>query len=106
VIDIDALENLHQSTSPGPWRIRRLEAGGAALPGFVEAPRLDPSHAHAIEVLGEDDTLYPTRDGDMEFIVAAHRDVPSLIDAVRALRKKVAEQRSVIVQRDPLEIDF
>lgn len=96
MIDLASLENLHQGTSPGPWRIRRLQAANLSL-SFVEAPRLDQSHPHDIELLGEDDTMYPTREADMEFIVAAHALVPSLIDELRRLR-------SLNVQRDPLEI--
>lgn len=91
-IDLEQLENLHQSTTPGPWTVRRAPAnfhmGGAD--GFIEAPRLRPEDAHAIEILGEDTTLYPNRDDDMAWIVAAHEAFPALIDELHAWRTLAA----------------
>jgi hypothetical protein len=71
------------AATPGPWGIRRLN-GAVSSEGFVQAPRVDPAHPYDIEVLGEDDTLYPTRRGDMEFIVWVRNNAEALFDLIEA----------------------
>lgn len=68
------------ASTPGKWFVREHTASKDSF--FVQAPRLDPSHPYDIEVLGEDDTLYPTRRGDADFIAQAHNSMPLLLEAV------------------------
>lgn len=83
-IDLDRLEELANSATPGTWRIRTMQ--GQA--GFVQAPRLDPSHPYDIELLGEDETLYPTREADLQYVVAVQPQVlKQLIAELRAARQ-------------------
>jgi hypothetical protein len=91
-LDLDKLENLHQSTTPGPWKVRQPPDGARAclgMKGFIEAPRIKPEDAHKIEILGEDTTLYPTRDEDMAWIVAAHEAFPAMLAEIARLRAAV-----------------
>lgn len=73
--------------SPGTWRVRE---GADASQFFIQAPRLDPQHPYDIEVLGEDDTLYPTRRADADAIVGLMNFVrqfgPELAGALEVLR--------------------
>jgi hypothetical protein len=62
----DTLALVGQAT-PGDWRVRQ---GRSEQEFFIQAPRLDPNDPYDIEVLGEDDTLYPTRRADADAIVA------------------------------------
>ena len=68
------LDRFNKST-PGEWKVRDIENLGS----FIEAPRLESDHPYDIEILGEDDTLYPTREADIEFVANAHKDVPWLV---------------------------
>jgi len=81
-LDLRAVEARLKGATPGPWVIR-ITPG---LPGFVQAPRLSPSDPYDVEVLGEDDTLYPTRGADMEFVAHAPKDVAALLAALREVR--------------------
>lgn len=63
-------------SSQGIWKVREMP-GGTEF--FVQAPRHDPKDPYDIEVLGEDDTLYPTRRGDADFIVASHNLMPLIL---------------------------
>lgn len=82
--DLDRIEAYCDAATPGPWRVRR-GVGLPGLPGFVEAPRLSPSHPFDIEVLGEDDTLYSTRDADLEMVAHARTDLPAVVAYARRL---------------------
>lgn len=66
--------------TPGDWKIRTNPRTGE--PGFVQAPRIDPTHPYDIEVLGEDDTLYSTRNADMELIVWLKNNAEWLFDLI------------------------
>jgi len=67
----------------GPWKIR----GRAGMQSFVEAPEPpDRKFGYNIEILGEDDNGYPTREKDVAFIAAARQLVPELAAALRQLQ--------------------
>ena len=75
------------AASPGTWQVRE---GRDPSQFFVQAPRLSPEHPYDIEVLGEDDTLYPTRRADADAIVGLVNFVrkfgPELAGALEILR--------------------
>lgn len=91
--DLDEIKKRFAASTPGEWVIRRMKPREhMPMISFIQAPRADKKHPYDIEVLGEDVTLYPIRDGDMDFIAAAHRDVPNLVVEIEALRAQgVAE---------------
>ena len=69
-------------TTAGPWTVR----AAAGLPSFVEAPEPpERGFAYNIEILGEDEHGYPTRDADVRFIAAAHRLIPEMVLALEHL---------------------
>ena len=82
--DINALRDaLAAGPTPGNWIARK----GRGLPAFVQAPRLNKTDPYDIEILGDDDTLYPTRSADVEFIAAANPErVAALLAEVDRLR--------------------
>lgn len=87
-IDLDKLEQLADAATPGTWAIRSARG----MTPFVQAPRIDPDHPYDIELLGEDETLYPTRDADLEYVVAVQpRVLKQLIAEVRAARQSKAQ---------------
>lgn len=73
---------------------------------FIEAPRRSIYDAHAIEILGEDQTLYPTREADMAWIVTVHEVFPALLTAAReayrsgAVINKAMEHRMIDLERE------
>ena len=77
--ELDKLEKLYKEATQGVWFVR----SHPRLKSFIQAPRVNPDDPYDIELLGEDDTLYPTRDQDMAFIVAMHEQFPALIAAAR-----------------------
>lgn len=85
-LDLDQLEAAANAATPGDWIVRSMRGHQS----FVQAPRIDPEHPYDIELLGEDESLYPTRNADMTYIVAAQPSaVKELIAEVRALRLAV-----------------
>jgi hypothetical protein len=69
----------------GPWKTRSR----AGLQSFVEAPEPeDRKFGYNIEILGEDDNGYPTRENDVAFVAAARQLVPELAAALRQLINK------------------
>jgi hypothetical protein len=95
---IGKLERALKLSSQGTWVKRTNPQLGA----FVQAPRADPSHPYDIEVLGDDETLYPTKDGDMDFIVLAHNMMPELIRAAK-LFERLAEHLDFVGWGDTYE---
>lgn len=71
------LLKLLEYATPGKWFVR--EHPGNQERFFVQAPRLQPTDPYDIEVLGDDDTLYPTRRHDADFIVEAHESLPAIL---------------------------
>ena len=86
MLDLDKLTELYDATTRGPWHVRRGPPGDA----FVEAPRAKPSDPYDIEILGDDENLYPTRDEDVEWIAAMHTAFPELVVALREFRSRNA----------------
>jgi hypothetical protein len=78
---IEEIEQLLANITPGQWTIRESPMGDGRF--FVQAPRVDPKHPYDIEVLGEDDSLYPTKRGDAEFIAKAPEIVRQLLAMVK-----------------------
>lgn len=80
------------AATPGKWIVR--QQGNNASQFFVQAPRLSPTDPYDIEVLGEDDTLYPTRRADADAIVGLFQFMrahgPVLQAAIRALAAPIA----------------
>ena len=76
------IEERANKATASPWGVRKRNSEDM---GFVQAPRYQPSDPYDIEVLGDDDTLYPTKAHDIEFIAHARHDIPSLIADVRRL---------------------
>jgi len=68
------------AATPGDWRIRSHPVTHEA--SHIEANRIDPSHAYDIEVLGEDEELYPTRQADMELIVWLKNNAENFFDLI------------------------
>ncbi|KWT98114.1 MULTISPECIES: hypothetical protein [unclassified Variovorax] len=79
-LDLEALENLANAATKGPWKVR----SSPGLLSFVSAPRENPRHGYDIEVLGEDETQYSTRDADVAYIAAAQPQV--VLELIRQLR--------------------
>ena len=68
------------AATPGDWRIRTSPVNDESF--FVEANKIDPVHPYNIEVLGDDDTLYPTRRADAELIVWLKNNASHLLDCL------------------------
>ena len=85
---IQILIDLNQKATPDTWIIRENPRGNGF---FVQAPRIDPTHPYDIEILGEDDTLYPTRRADADLIVALKSDALSIINDQAALILQLTE---------------
>lgn len=85
------LRELWARSTPGKWFVRELPKNPEKF--FVQAPRISPEHPYDIEVLGEDDTLYPTRRADADFIVACHEGVPELLARLSKVEEQLAEAR-------------
>ena len=69
MIDLIQLRALAEKATPGAWTHRQLDPDDS---GFVQAPRSDPQHPYDIEILGDDENLYPTKAADGAFIAAAN----------------------------------
>lgn len=86
------LRRLAEAATPGVW----VKRSHPMMPSFVQAQRLNPSDPYDIEIMGEDDTLYPTREADVDFIAAANpTTILALLDelaAPQALNKRIAEE--------------
>jgi len=78
---LNEIEEMLRRITPGEWKIRESPMGDGKY--FVQAPRIDPKHPYDIEVLGEDEALYPTKRGDAEFIARAPQIVRQLIAALK-----------------------
>ena len=81
---IAQLQALCDAATPGPWR-HRMNPDIDPI-GFVEARKVDPSHPYNIQVLGEDDTLYPTKGADVIFIAAVREALPDALADLVACR--------------------
>lgn len=73
------LRELDEKATKGPWKVRRSSVGA-----FLQAPRAKPEHPYDIEVLGEDETLYETRDADMDALCALRNALPEIAALVEA----------------------
>lgn len=111
-LDLYKLENLHQSTTPGPWKVRSIQdpTGDRSFLPFVQAPRISWGAPYDIEILSDDETLYPTRDADMAWIVAAHEAFPAMLDRIRELsdflaraKDECSRLRSIVRANNPQE---
>ena len=93
--EVEQVVELFAAATPGEWFIREQPRGTGF---FIQAPRLDPDDPYDIEILGEDDTLYPTRRADAQAIVAMQsllrRRGPEVLAAVRAARGPTPEQQA------------
>lgn len=82
---------LARRATPGTWFIREAPRGNGF---FIQAPRINPEDGYDIEILGEDDTQYPTRRADAESIVGLitlmRTHGPALLAAARALETGAA----------------
>lgn len=81
-----------EKATKGPWERRNPPMRGIGKP-FVQAPRAKPDDPYDIEVLGEDDTLYPTREQDIDFIASARTRLPDALQAL-AVAVEVWENKS------------
>ncbi len=91
-VNLDELEALANAATPGHWHIRQHRG----LSGFIQAPRLDPAHPYDIELLGEDETLYPTREADMRYIVGVQPQVlKKLLAELRQAREALLKANSL-----------
>lgn len=80
-------ETLIAGTTDGPWRKRGGD--GSSFQAFVEADEPEDRHfGYGIEIMGEDDNGYPTREGDVDFIARSRTLVPELIAAIKHLQNK------------------
>ena len=85
--DLEQLEHLANAATTGQWKKR----SHPVLPSFIEAPRCNPEDPYDIELLGEDTTLYPTREADIDYIVGLQPEVVrKLIRELRAAREASA----------------
>src|SRR4051812_22434138 len=100
MIDIEQIAKRLAAASAGPWIVRRLP-GSRPSEGFIQAPRALPTHPYDIELLGEDDTLYPTRAADLEFVAHSREDVEALIVEVEKLRRERTGLLLEIAKLDP-----
>jgi hypothetical protein len=82
-MDLDRLEDLHQSTTPGPW-----ELGDGGWGVYIGAPDQN--------VWAREDVPNPA---DVEFAVVAHRALPALITEVRALRQAVSDTGAALLEQ-------
>ena len=80
----DELKKLAESATPGKWTKRTH----ARMPSFVQAPRASKDDPYDIEILGEDECIYSTREADVSFIAAAN---PVAILELLAIRAQLVE---------------
>lgn len=93
MIDIEAIRKRIAAATPGIWIVRKMRGEEDRIGhGFVQAPRLDPSHGYDIEILCED-ANYPDerREGDLQFIAAARQDIPALLAENAAQAERIKE---------------
>jgi hypothetical protein len=91
---LDLIDNNANAATPGWWRVRTVPADGRRLPDFVEAPNAHPSPSSAgIGILGDPDTDYIHREGDMAHVTTAQPIVARALTAeIRRLRALLAEK--------------
>lgn len=68
MVDIDRLKELALAATKGEWKVRTHPR----LPSFVQAPKEQKDHGYDIEILGEDEAQYSTREQDVNYIAAAN----------------------------------
>ena len=78
--DIRRIKKAFKGSTQGEWNIRRHPQIGT----FVERPK-QSGEAYGVEILGEDD--YTTKEGDMEFVVLAHKFMPEALIIIEELVK-------------------
>lgn len=84
------LLSLHSKTTPGHWKIRHFPDGKDL---FIEVPEpKERGFGYDIEIFGEDDNGYPTRENDFEFVEACHDLLPKFFE----LAKTEAEKDDVV----------
>jgi hypothetical protein len=109
-VDLEQLEDLHQSTTPGPWwdspvktapGHHTIRGGPDDWRGFDGSLGGDRRPiARIAPALAEDGTPTTEHDADAAFMVEAHRLLPALISELRAAR----EARDDLVRlRDDLD---
>ena len=93
--DLDALEQLHAATTPGPWRQCRPCGVRRAGCDIVWA-----ASNRELPLFGGDDVTCSTN-ADAAFIAAAHEAVPALIAEVRRLRRALERVRETLTSVEP-----
>ena len=81
-------ERLYNAT-PGEWFVRYSPVDDNDC--FVQASRLDPDDPCDIEILGDDDTLYPTRKADVIFVANSQQDIRFLLDHINETENLLRE---------------
>ncbi|GEM_PF-6379906 len=79
-----AIRERVERATPEPWEHRMASFDEV---GFVSAPPASTEDPYNIEILGDDDTLYPTKAADCEFIAHARTDVPALLDSLAECKR-------------------
>ena len=83
---ISKLRNALAKTTKGKWELKIFPDGGA----FIHAPEpKERNFGYGIEVFGDDINQYETWREDMEFAIAAHELLPSLLDYIEQLEKDI-----------------
>ena len=100
-LDLDKLENLHQSTTPGPWKdgFERPSLSAGALdrnPGWhaIIVP-LSPFVFGAVGALTQDKK-------DAAWIVAAHEAFPAILGQLRLIQAMTERQVALERENDQL----
>ena len=97
MIDLDELEELHQSTTPGPWS----HAKNAPMFMGVE-DRVEGSTAeiHGRVYRAFPSVFNPLVEADIAWIVAAHKSFPALLEELARYRALFAAVRQAAIRGD------
>jgi hypothetical protein len=88
-IDLDAAEDLHQSTTPGPWRAEHDSCD-------CDTPCDHAIWIYRIDPLGESVGDWP--EADVKFVVEAHRQWPALVAWLRAAGERITVLEAAILR--------
>ena len=93
----DEIRSRLEKATPGAWIVRKMRGEESNIGhGFVQAPRVDPSHGYDIEILCED-ANYPDekREGDLQLIAHAPSDLAYLLSRVEKMESVVKAAKNL-----------
>ncbi len=97
MIDLDALEDLHQSTTPGPWSHVK---DGPMFMGTEDYVDGSTAQLHGRVYREWPNTFKPLVEADIAWIVAAHEAFPALLEELARYRALFAAVRQAAIRGD------